>query len=62
MEVEKYRTEEGEFKGRKILSIYAVQKNTGKNIRIASFGVNKAIAIIDRIDDIKAFIERNKEN
>ena len=46
-----FKTEVGEFKGNKTLSIFSGDR------RVISFGLNKAKAIIACIDEIKKFSE-----
>ena len=48
-----YKTETGEFKGNKTISIFNSDK------RVVSFGLNKAKAILASYEDIKAFVEAN---
>lgn len=46
-----FKTEIGEFKGSKTISIFADDR------RVISFGVNKAKAILACLEDIKRFTE-----
>lgn len=48
-----YKTEVGEFKGSKTISILDGEK------RVVSFGLTKAKAILASYEDIKAFVEAN---
>ena len=48
-----YKTEIGEFKGNKTISILSGDK------RVVSFGLSKAKAILASYEDIKAFVEAN---
>jgi len=51
-----YKTEIGEFKGSKTISIIVDDR------RVISFGLNKAKAIIATIDHIRDFVEGNKNS
>jgi hypothetical protein len=51
-----YSTETGEYKGHKTIAIF----EDGK--RKISFGVGKAKAILAAIEEIKAFVEDNKDS
>lgn len=46
----------GDFKGNPVISIL-----TEDDKRVMSFGLSKAKAILSRIEDIKKFVEDNKE-
>lgn len=48
-----YKTETGEFKGKKTISIMKEEK------RVVTFGIKKAEAIISNIEAIKKFVEEN---
>lgn len=51
----------GEFKGKQIFEIHVVdEEDTPKYDRpLISFGVNKAKAILDHIEEIKEFVDEN---
>jgi hypothetical protein len=51
-----YKTEIGEFKGSKTMSIFIDDR------RVISFGLNKAKAIIATIDHIRDFVENSKSS
>jgi len=51
-----YKTEIGEFKGSKTMSIFIDDR------RVISFGLNKAKAIIATIDHIRDFVENGKSS
>ncbi len=51
--MDEYKTETGEFKGNKTISIFNGEK------RIVSFGLKKAKAILANIEDIKKFVNAN---
>jgi len=53
MNEQEFKTETGEFKGNKTISIMKDEK------RVVSFGIKKATAIIANIEAIKAFVEEN---
>jgi len=48
-----YKTETGEYKGNKTISILKDDK------RVVSFGIKKAAAIVENMEAIKAFVEAN---
>jgi hypothetical protein len=49
-----FRTEVGEYKGHKTISIFSDDKF------VVSFGVNKAKAILEVLDDVREFVEKNQ--
>jgi len=51
-----YKTETGEFKGNKTISIINGEK------RVISFGIKKAAAIVANYEEIKKFVEENSTN
>jgi|688.fasta_scaffold1657613_1 hypothetical protein len=51
-----FKTEVGEYKGSKTLSIMSDDR------RIISFGINKAKAILASIDEIRQFVEGSEKN
>jgi hypothetical protein len=51
-----FKTEVGEYKGSKTLSIMSDDR------RIISFGINKARAILASIDEIRQFVEGSEKN
>jgi len=53
-ELPQYVTEQGEYKGNPTISILLGEK------RIMGFGLKKAVAILESIEDIKKFVENNK--
>ena len=52
-----YKTENGEFKGNKTISIFKTDGDTEK--RVISFGIKKAQAILANFEEIKKFVEAN---
>jgi len=55
----RYRTDVGEFKGNKIIQIWD-DVDCG-DYPVVSFGVKKAKAILDCIDDIKKFVSDHEK-
>jgi hypothetical protein len=51
-----FKTEVGEFKGSKTLSIFNDER------RVLSFGVAKAKAILSVVEDIKKFVEQSDKS
>ena len=51
----KYKSVTGEFKGSKTITI-----STEEDKYVVGFGLKKAEAILDQIEEIKAFVEANK--
>jgi hypothetical protein len=51
-----FRTEVGEYKGHKTISIFNDDKF------VVSFGISKAKAILEVLDDVKEFVEKNQTN
>lgn len=51
----------GEFKGRPLLSVWSVDDNGDKvgKYPVISFGLGKARAILEHVEDIKKFVESN---
>lgn len=49
-----FKTEIGEFKGSKTISLMKDDK------RVISFGINKAVTILECLEEIKKFVEDNK--
>ena len=55
-----YKSEQGEFKGNKTISIMRNTEDGDK--RVISFGIKKAQAILSQYEEIKKFVEENTAN
>jgi len=53
-------TEEGDYKGFPVFEINYLDKD-GEERTLISFGVRKAIAICDHIDEIRVFAEKKND-
>lgn len=49
------------FRGKPILTLYSRKKNGEEGSRIVSFGVKKAAAILQAVDNINRFVQMEQE-
>lgn len=58
-----YSSEQSDFNGHKVFTVYQTTTNkSGKELtaNVITFGLRKAIAIIDQIEQIKQFVKDNE--
>ncbi len=55
-------TKIGEYKGHKTISLIEEGREVSDKYPPFSFGVKKAKLILDNLEDIKKFVEENKED
>lgn len=51
----------GEYKGHPTLSIVRFNPDTGKEYVLLTFGLNKAEALIECMDEIESFVREHRE-